>query len=224
MDLIIDAKKLYPIKDNGFYKDSRLNSRQQMKTRLVVGYMRGHFNKWVNPIVVKDFTGGTSVKFKFGEMSKDASQGFEKYIKEVEYMNVWKLFENAMDEVEKYLKGNHGDEESVDEIVVVEMKEIATEWFRKELIEWDKKLEDDVKRAIKIGHGIKCKKKPEAYHFTDITLSNGVFEVLNMGKCSSRIQDTIQNQEEEVQRGPTKSITRLQVQSSEILSDICTVS
>ena len=50
------------------------------------------------------------------------------------------------------------------------------------LNEWDKKLEVEVMRAIRIGHGIKCRKKPGVYNFTGLVLSNDVFEVLNMGK------------------------------------------
>ena len=37
-------------------------------------------------------------------------------------------------------------------------------------------------RAIRIGHSIKCKKKPGVYNFTGLGLSNSVLGVLNTGK------------------------------------------
>ena len=63
MELIINPKKLYPIKDDGFYKNSMLNSKNEKIARHLVNFLRGHFHRCVNPVVVKDFGAGISVKF-----------------------------------------------------------------------------------------------------------------------------------------------------------------
>ena len=59
-------------------------------------------------------------------------------------MNVWKVFDKAMEEAVLTLKGKHDGEEPVDDKVVKDLKERATVWFKKELIEWDKNLEVEV--------------------------------------------------------------------------------
>ena len=46
---------LYSIKDGGFYKNSLLSSKKHERiARHVVNSMRGHFNRSVNPTVVRD--------------------------------------------------------------------------------------------------------------------------------------------------------------------------
>ena len=178
MELNINQKNLYPIKDGGFCKTLSNNKKHEKIARHVVKFMRGHFERCVNPTVVKDFGSGICVKFKFGKMSEESKPELEKYLKEVESMNVWKVFDKAMYEAVQSMRGK----EPVDVKVIKDLKERATVWFKKELNEWDKKLGMEVNRAIMIGHESKCKKKPGVYNFTGLVLSHDVFEVLNMGK------------------------------------------
>ena len=131
MEPKIDARKLYQIKNSKFYKSCRLSWKQQKKiAKHVVSYLRGHFHNWVNPIVVRDFGAGISLKFKFGGLSKESVSNFEKYFEEVEAMNVWKVFDKAIGEAVLWLKGKH----PVDDRVVEDVMQRATEWFKKELI------------------------------------------------------------------------------------------
>ena len=102
MELIIDPKKLYPIKDGDFYKNSMLNSKKHERiVRHFVNTLREHFNRLVNPTVVRDFREGISVKFKFGELLKESIPKLEKFLHKVEGMNVWKVFDKAMEEAVK---------------------------------------------------------------------------------------------------------------------------
>ena len=65
MELDINPKNLYPIKDGGFCKTLSNNKKHEKIARHVVKFMRGHFERCVNPTVVKDFGAGICVKFKF---------------------------------------------------------------------------------------------------------------------------------------------------------------
>ena len=177
MELTIEARGLYPLKDTSFYKNCGLSLRQEGQVkRQIVGYMRGHFYIWVNPIVSRDFGAGISVKFKFGQLLEESVQQFEKYFKEVEAMNVWEVFDKAVGNTVKFLSREVGEEK------IKRLMELAVSWFKKELNEWDKKLEVEILKALGVAHGIKCKKKPGVYNFTGIVLSNAVFKILNMGK------------------------------------------
>ena len=56
MELIIDARKLYPLKDTMFYKKCGLSLQQEKKVgSLIVSGLRGHFFNYVNPITARDF-------------------------------------------------------------------------------------------------------------------------------------------------------------------------
>ena len=138
MELNIDPKNLYPIKDGGFCKTMSNYKKHEKIARHVVNFLRGHFE-----ICVKDFGAGICVIFKFGEMSEESKPELEKYLKEVEAMNVWKVFDKPMDEAVQSMRGKH-DKEPVDVKVIKDVKV----WFKKEIIEWDKRLEMEVKRAI----------------------------------------------------------------------------
>ena len=51
MDLNIAARSLHQLRDTMFYKNCGLNMKQEgLVKRHIVGYMRGHFYIWVNPI------------------------------------------------------------------------------------------------------------------------------------------------------------------------------
>ena len=183
MELIIDARKLYPLKDTMFYKKCGLSLQQEKKVgSLIVSGLRGHFFNYVNPITARDFQAGVSVKFKFGELTKESVASFEKYVKEVEDMNVWRCFDKALRGATEYLKGAKVGKEPVDDEKVEKIVEQANVWFKRELAEWDKKLKEEVRKAIKAEHGKKCKKKPGVYNFTRVVLSNSILDILNMGK------------------------------------------
>ena len=71
MELIIDARKLYPLKDTMFYKKCGLSLQQEKKVgSLIVSGLRGHFFNYVNPITARDFQAGVGVKFKFWRIDK----------------------------------------------------------------------------------------------------------------------------------------------------------
>ena len=177
MDLNIAARSLHQLRDTMFYKNCGLNMKQEgLVKRHIVGYMRGHFYIWVNPIVSREFKEGICVKFKFGQLSKESVQQFEKYFKEVEAMNVWEVLNKAIEKTSDTLEGTAGKEN------IARIRELATSWFKNELDEWDKKLEEQIMKAITVGHEIKCKKKPGVYNFNKIELSNTILELLNMGK------------------------------------------
>jgi hypothetical protein len=177
MELNIMAKSLHQLKDTKFYKNCGLNIKQEgLVKRHIVGYMRGHFYIWVNPIVSREFGEGICVKFKLGQLSKESVQQFEKYFKEVEAMNVWEVLNKAIENTSESLEGTVTNDN------FGRIRELATSWFKNELEVWDKKLEVEIMKAIRVGHGIKCKKKPGVYNFTRIELSNTILELLNMGK------------------------------------------
>ena len=165
MDLNIAARSLHQLRDTMFYKNCGLNMKQEgLVKRHIVGYMRGHFYIWVNPIVSREFKEGICVKFKFGQLSKESVQQFEKYFKEVEAMNVWEVLNKAIEKTSDTLEGTAGKEN------IARIRELATSWFKNELDEWDKKLEEQIMKAITVVHEIKCKKKPGVYNFNKIEL------------------------------------------------------
>ena len=125
MELNIDPKNLYPIKDGGFGKTLSNYKKHEKIARHVVQFLTGHFERCMNPTVVKDFGAGICLKFKFGEMSEESKPELEKYLKEVEAMNVWKVFDKAMDEAVQSMRGKH-DKEPVDVKVIKDLKERAT--------------------------------------------------------------------------------------------------
>ena len=136
------AKSLHQLKDTKFYKNCGLNMKQEgLVKRHIVGYMRGHFYIWVNPIVSREFGEGICVKFKLGQLSKESVQQFEKYFKEVEAMNVWEVLNKAIENTSESLEGTVTNDN------FGRIRELATSWFKNELEVWDKKLEVEIMKA-----------------------------------------------------------------------------
>ena len=62
-------------------------------------------------------------------MTRESEASFEKYVKEVEDINVWRFFDKALRGATEYLKGANVGKESVDDEKVEKIVEQANVWF-----------------------------------------------------------------------------------------------
>ena len=84
----------------------------------------------------------TSFRVPFSLFCHGSKQQCEKYFKEVEAMNVWEVLNKAIENTSDTLEGTAGKEN------IGRIRELATSWFKNELDEWDKKLEEQIRMTL----------------------------------------------------------------------------